>query len=67
MKKTDSRAFLVEKRRELQRSLQEIRGFVKRTGVSGAGMSNGPRIWLVPLLAAGVGLALALSLRRLRR
>ena len=67
MMEIDSKAVLEARRRQLQQSLQEVGRFLKRTGLGGAGLSRRRRIWVVPVLAAGVGLALALSVRRLRR
>ena len=67
MTEIDSKAVLEAKRRQLQQSLQEVGRFLKRTGLGGTEISNRRRIWMVPVLATGVGLALALSLRRLRR
>jgi len=60
---TDSQAILDEKRRSLQRALGEAQDGVRRT----VGLQVARKSWLLPLLAAGVGLTLALALKKRRR
>ncbi len=57
---TDSQSILDEKRRSLQSALGEVQDGVRRT----VGVRVARKSWLLPLLAAGVGLTLALALRR---
>ena len=57
---TDSQSILEAKRRSLQDALGEVQDGVRRT----VGVRVARKSWLLPLLAAGVGLALALAIRR---
>ena len=60
---TESQSILDEKRRSLQSALAEVQDGVRRT----AGLRVARKSWLLPLLAAGVGLTLALALKRRKR
>ena len=59
---SEHRERLDEKRRQFETALRDAQESVRRT----VGMRVDKRAWLLPLLAAGVGLTLALTLRRRR-
>ena len=60
---TEPRSNLEEKRRSLQIALGEVQDGVRRT----VGLRVVRKSWVLPLLAAGVGLTLALALKGRRR
>ena len=59
---TDFDAQLAEKRHALGVALRETQEGVRRT----FGVRTAKKSWLLPLLAAGVGMTLAIALRRRR-
>ena len=59
----DFDARVAEQRRALEVALRETQDGVRRT----VGTRVRKRAWLLPLLAAGLGLSLSLALRRARR
>ena len=63
MRSLESPAPLSEARRELERTLWELRQSLGKT----FGLPTAGRPWALPLLAAGVGLTIALSLKRRAR
>ena len=63
MRSLDSRESLSEKRRVLERTLWEVRESLGKS----FGLPTRGRSWALPLLAAGVGLTIALSLRKYSR
>ena len=63
MRSLESRESLSEKRRVLERTLWEVRESLGKS----FGLRTSGRSWALPLLAAGVGLTIALSLKKYSR